>query len=246
MKSRQVLKQADYELYLISVFLPAAQREKAWPLLALVAELYAIPQKVREPLAGAMRLAWWRERLQEIYAGKPPRNHPILQELAPLIIQYELPYAQWERLLNALGEVIEMQQPPSTEYAAMLGRELVLSWLQMITTLEEAKGKEEGEEHLEAIATLYGMLRLAAFPQAKLMQAIPDEMVAHMNALYEKKPTKKEINRHNHKMFVLINVLCELRFVGNKPSKINGIDVSRAAKTPASTLQVTLRVLLTK
>lgn len=243
MKTRQLLKQADYELYLFCVFLPAALREKSWPVLALVAELYSIPHKVREPLAGAMRLAWWRERLQEVYAEKPPRNHPILQELAPLIMQHELPYAQWERILKALGEVIEMQRPPSTEIAALLGRELVLPWVTMLATLADSN---EGEGPLEAVAILYGMLRLAVFPQPGLTHAIPGEMIAKMNALYQNKPTRKGINRIIHKMLVLIYALCGLRFNKKKVMNNSNIDVSSAVKAPAGSLRLTWRVLLTK
>jgi phytoene synthase len=36
----------------------------------------------REPMLGAIRLAWWRERLQELDAGGAPPSEPRLQEVA--------------------------------------------------------------------------------------------------------------------------------------------------------------------
>lgn len=36
---------------------------------------------VSQPMAGLIRLQWWREALADIVAGRPPRAHPVVQDL---------------------------------------------------------------------------------------------------------------------------------------------------------------------
>ncbi|MEM9234314.1 MAG: hypothetical protein AAGA69_08770 [Pseudomonadota bacterium] len=52
-------------------------------LLALIAELKAIPAKVTEPTLGAVRFAFWREVAAEAAAGTA-RAHPVAQGLAAI------------------------------------------------------------------------------------------------------------------------------------------------------------------
>jgi 15-cis-phytoene synthase len=46
-----------------------------------------------------IRLAWWREAIDEVYAGKAPRAHPVLTAfatVAPLV-----PMEHWRRIIEA-------------------------------------------------------------------------------------------------------------------------------------------------
>ncbi len=61
-----------------------ALRPALYAITAFHAELARIASLVSEPLMGHIRLAWWREALQEIAAGGAPRGHPVLQALVPL------------------------------------------------------------------------------------------------------------------------------------------------------------------
>ena len=51
-------------------------------LYALNHELARVSSSVREPLMGEIRLTWWREAMEEIIAGKPPRKHPVVEAVA--------------------------------------------------------------------------------------------------------------------------------------------------------------------
>lgn len=51
-------------------------------LYALDYELTRIPHAVKDPLMGEIRMTWWREGLEEIAEGRPPRAHPVLQAVA--------------------------------------------------------------------------------------------------------------------------------------------------------------------
>lgn len=151
MSARELLRQSDYELYVFSLFLPVRLRPGAWAVLALVVELASIQAKAQEPLARAMRLAWWREQLEALYAGALPRNHDILLELAPYIARGDLPRMEWDRLLEAYGRQMEGD--------AAAGGDTVAPWLHLLAALGGAYTEDyELREALgRGVAT--GMLR---------------------------------------------------------------------------------------
>lgn len=51
-------------------------------LYALQCTLRQIPSLVTEPLAGQMRLQWWRDVLDAMCAGNPVEGHPVIEELS--------------------------------------------------------------------------------------------------------------------------------------------------------------------
>lgn len=80
-----LVRARDYRRFLAIQFAPRAQRPALYVLTAFANEMEHIPHHVKEPLAGFMRYAWWREGLQEMQAGKAPRAHPMLQELSSIL-----------------------------------------------------------------------------------------------------------------------------------------------------------------
>ncbi len=61
---------------------PVAHRPALVMVAALSLELAQIAPRVSEPLMGHIRLTWWREAVEEMVAGMPPRHHPLLHGLA--------------------------------------------------------------------------------------------------------------------------------------------------------------------
>jgi phytoene synthase len=73
-------------------------------LIALYAfdhELARIPGSAKQAMLGEIRLAWWREGLDEVFAGKSARAHPTLQALAGVIARRGLPSAPFDAMLDA-------------------------------------------------------------------------------------------------------------------------------------------------
>lgn len=67
-----VASEFDYPFYLACVSLEAKQQQLCWLFLAFMAEMEHIIFSVREPLAGHVRFAWWREQLDKpVSAGHP-------------------------------------------------------------------------------------------------------------------------------------------------------------------------------
>ena len=81
--------------------------DRAWRLHALYAfnlEVARIPAAVSVPLLGEIRLQWWRDVVDEIFDGKPPRKHEVVEPLAHVIREASLPRAPFIALLDARAQ----------------------------------------------------------------------------------------------------------------------------------------------
>jgi phytoene synthase len=48
-----------------------------------------------------IRLTWWREALDEVFAGRPPRRHPVVEALAEAVRRRALPQPPLEAMIEA-------------------------------------------------------------------------------------------------------------------------------------------------
>jgi phytoene synthase len=70
-------------------------------LYALNHELARATEAAHEPLVQEIRLTWWREALDEVFAAKPVRRHPVVEALAQTIRRRDLPAAPFEAMIEA-------------------------------------------------------------------------------------------------------------------------------------------------
>jgi phytoene synthase len=78
-----LVRRVDPDRWLASRFISdAAARADIIALYGLNYELARVAGGVSNALMGEIRLTWWREAMEEIAAGKPPRKHPNVEALA--------------------------------------------------------------------------------------------------------------------------------------------------------------------
>jgi NADH dehydrogenase [ubiquinone] 1 alpha subcomplex assembly factor 6 len=77
--------------YLATLFAPAGVRPPLFGLYAFDHEITKVRQVVSQPMAGLIRLQWWRDALDAIAAGFPAPAHPVAQALQE----------GWQRLASA-------------------------------------------------------------------------------------------------------------------------------------------------
>ncbi|KAK0703850.1 Squalene/phytoene synthase [Lasiosphaeria miniovina] len=68
------LKHGDYEAYLTRQFVPRSARDAYDALRTLNLELARLPETVSSPTIGQFRIQFWRDTVQKIFAGNPPRE----------------------------------------------------------------------------------------------------------------------------------------------------------------------------
>ena len=112
------IRRLDPDRWLASRFIsdPGA-RATVVAVYALNDELARVAESVTNPLAGEIRLAWWRERIEAIAAGQPPPGQPVLQALAPAIASGALPMSLLEALVEARHA--ELEPTPFADDAAL-------------------------------------------------------------------------------------------------------------------------------
>lgn len=94
------LRNHDRDRWLVALFAPEPARGDLAALAAFNWEIARIRDAVSEPLLGEIRLQWWREALDGIYAGAP-RAHPVCEALARAVARARLPRSPFDRLIDA-------------------------------------------------------------------------------------------------------------------------------------------------
>lgn len=81
--------------------LPTDKRQAMTAFYAYCRELDDIVDHCREPQVARLRLAWWRQALNALYAGQAG-EHPVAIALAPVIERFALPQEELEALIDGM------------------------------------------------------------------------------------------------------------------------------------------------
>lgn len=100
----------DYDRYLCALFAPKALQAHLMALIAFNAEVATISEIVSDDSIGAIRLAWWRDALEEIYSGKATRKHEVVLALEETIHLHQLPKSLFDQIITARTADIEIKQ----------------------------------------------------------------------------------------------------------------------------------------
>lgn len=102
------VKAADPDRWMATRFIADAEaRADVVALYAFNHALARIAEQVTEPMAGHIRLAWWREAIDELFAGKPARAHPGVAALAGPIGRRAFTQADLDALIDARATDLE-------------------------------------------------------------------------------------------------------------------------------------------
>lgn len=84
-----LVKEADRGAWLATLFAPADRRPAFHALQAFLIEIGSVRGKVREPLAGELRLQWWTDAIEGETRGDV-RGHPVAAALLDAIRRHHL------------------------------------------------------------------------------------------------------------------------------------------------------------
>jgi phytoene synthase len=110
-----LLADKDPDRWLSSRFVAdAGARADLVALYSLDNELAAVGRKVRDPLVGEMRLAWWREALEGLITTGATRGHAVLEALKAARLPMDTIAGLPDRYIDALD--------PTDDDEALLAR----------------------------------------------------------------------------------------------------------------------------
>jgi phytoene synthase len=110
-----LVRQRDRERYWSALFAPSAKRSGLHALYAFNAELDHILSTVSEPMAGQIRLQWWRDVIDLAAPGTKTGN-PLADALSAAIVEHDL---SKDRLIGMVDGRIPVMfgDPPADDHA---------------------------------------------------------------------------------------------------------------------------------
>ena len=160
--SADTLRRFDRDRYLTTLFAPAKARKGLVALYAFNSEIARVREQVREPIAGRVRLQWWRDVIAAIYDGAAPEV-PIARALAEAIAAHGLSRRSFDRLIEAREFDLEDEPPPDlaalTHYAEDSSAVLVALALELLGV--RAGAALDAGRHVGIAWALAGILRAA-------------------------------------------------------------------------------------
>jgi 15-cis-phytoene synthase len=96
----QLVRAADKDRFLATLFAPADRRSHLFALYAFNVEIARVRELVHEPLAGEVRLQWWRDGLEGRSQGEM-RANPVSDALLDTIARFKLSTERLVALIEA-------------------------------------------------------------------------------------------------------------------------------------------------
>lgn len=167
----------DPDRYLLAMLAPAPVREALFALYAFNVEIARTRELVSEAPLGEIRLQWWRDGMEALYAGNE-LQHGIGDALAEAISKYGLSRTHFDRLIDARSGDLDDKAPQTIDallsYAENTAAPLVALGLEVL-----------GNRTIEALAaardagiawSLIGLVRALPFHLRAHREYLPQEL----------------------------------------------------------------------
>jgi phytoene synthase len=92
--------QSGSSFYYSFMLLERARRGAIIALYAFCREVDDVVDECEHAEVAAAKLAWWRQEIADVYAGRP--NHPVTRALVPAITAYELPQEWFQAVIDGM------------------------------------------------------------------------------------------------------------------------------------------------
>ena len=151
------LKAVDPDRYRSALFADKAGRERLLTLYAFHAELAKVPELVSEPMLGEIRYQWWRDCVEEIYAGGTVRKHEVATPLTDVLRESAMPRFWVDRLID--GRARDLDPQPFANVDAARGYSAQTSGVLMQMAVHVLGG--EADDGVLAAGEAWGLTGIA-------------------------------------------------------------------------------------
>ncbi|GAA4335312.1 presqualene diphosphate synthase HpnD [Variovorax defluvii] len=101
--------------YYAFLFLPRPRRAAITAFYAFCREIDDVVDEVSDPGVAATKLAWWRNEVQQAFAGRP--QHPVMQALMPHAGTYGIEARQLQEVID--GCQMDLEQTRYLDFAGL-------------------------------------------------------------------------------------------------------------------------------
>ncbi|MGI9412042.1 MAG: phytoene/squalene synthase family protein, partial [Hyphomicrobiales bacterium] len=176
---RELVRTADRDRYLASLFAPDDTRPHLFALYAFNAEVARVREVVSEPMAGEMRLQWWRDAVESIYAGSIP-DHPVAHGLAGAVEAGGFDRRGLINLIEARAFDLYDDPMPSLDTLEGYLGETSSSLIQMASLIlagADAVGAADAAGHAGVAYGMTGLMRSVPIHRARGQCFIPADVL---------------------------------------------------------------------
>jgi phytoene synthase len=171
----------DHDRFITALFAPQHVREHLFALYAFNIEIAKTGEVVSEPLIGQMRLQWWRDTLDRLYAGQDVA-HGVARPLGAAISACGLARAHFDRLIDAresdLDKIPPADFPALLFYADGTGAPLVSLALQLVSGGVSTPAEVDAAHFTGSAWALTGLLRAVPFHAGQRRLYLPADRLA--------------------------------------------------------------------
>ncbi|KQZ55189.1 phytoene synthase [Rhizobium sp. Root149] len=173
------LRDTDRDRYLACLLSPTEKRGFLAALYAFNAETARIRELTKQPLAGEIRLQWWRDLLEGDAKGDAAAN-PVASGLLKAIEVFDLPR---QPLLNMLdARIFDLYEDPMPDRSSLEGyagetASALLQLAAMILDREAATGISEIAGHAGVAQAISGILLLMPIHRRRGQVYLPQDIL---------------------------------------------------------------------
>jgi phytoene synthase len=176
----EIVRQGDHDRYLSVLYATEAKRGSLFALYAFNVEIARIRDVIRQPMAGELRLQWWRDVLanpnQEAAQG-----HPVASALVSAIKENSLPLAAFQNYLDArIFDLYDDPMPSRTDLEGYCGEtaSALIQLAGLVLAPEMAVKQAALAGHAGCAQAITGLLRLLPIHRARGQCFVPAEILA--------------------------------------------------------------------
>lgn len=184
----------DRDRWLAGLFAPAGARPHLYALTAFSYEVGRLREFLREPLAGEMRLQWWREALTGPGRGEVA-GHPVAAALSDTIERFGLPLQAFDNLLSARAfDLYDDPMPSLNDLEGYCGE--TCSALFRLGALILGRGRDlrgaDAAGHAGVAYAMVGLLRALPLTSARGQVYLPIDVLARHGVSREQVVAKRD------------------------------------------------------
>jgi len=168
-----LLRRFDRERFVTTLFASPDCRDGLIALYAFNVELSRIREQAQEPIAGLIRLQWWRDA---VLGGQGGTGHPLVEPLRGAIARHRLDPDQIDRLLILRERDFEVDPPVDLAAAEDLAAAGPVTLAGLALVVLGADQSEANRRAAREVATAWGVLghlRALAYHRALGRHTLP-------------------------------------------------------------------------
>jgi phytoene synthase len=174
-----LVRAGDKDRYLSSLFAPDHLRPRLLALYAFNIEIARIRETVSEAMLGEIKLKWWHDAIEGLYAGTPA-GHPVTEALAPAVAEAGLPKHAFINMIAA--RQFDLYDDPMPSLVALEGylgetSSMLIQLAAMILKPSAAQALADVSGLAGVAMGITGLLRSLPIARARGQCFIPKEML---------------------------------------------------------------------